>query len=381
MSGRTAPEHQVPELLREIVAQHSNTPMAVVRNLVVLEANDALATFMGAHSPEEVRGLDVTPMLTPASRDIARERFQRRAAGEVMGEAQEYQATTLDGRDVYFELSAISWPPDPLTTLTIVRDITEIREAEQALQKKTDELAAAYDSQKEFIRNIIHDVRTPMTSVTGYARMLLEGLAGPLNEEQRSMLGRMLVSAETLLRMMDTLVETARLGSGITQLKASPASPGAIARSIVETLYPQAAKKGLSLVLNARECGDNGLYDADKIRMLLINLLSNAIKYTETGGVEVSVSTVEGGAEIVVTDSGVGIPEGQLASAFEEYRQLNQQNQTNEAGFGLGLSIVHRLISVMEATLVVSSAAGVGTAFTVFIPAVDGGAASPNTGA
>lgn len=256
--------------------------------------------------------------------------------------------------------------------VAVIQDITKRKRAEEALRRAHSELEAACTTQSQFLRSITHDVRTPMTSVIGYARILLEGAAGPINDEQRMVLNRMLVSAETLLRVMDSVLETARLSSGTPQLRTKGATPTRIAENMVHTLYPHAQRKGIALQFHGPETGASGIYDPDKIRMILLNLISNAIKYTSEGGVEVRASATKKGTEIIIVDTGVGIPEDQLVNIFEEFKQLRTRSTGGETGFGLGLSIVSRLVDVIEATLILSTAVGVGTAITLYMPSLAG---------
>jgi signal transduction histidine kinase len=202
----------------------------------------------------------------------------------------------------------------------------------------------------------------------GYAKILMEGAAGPLNSEQESMLSRMLISAESLLRMVDSVLETARLNSGMMTLRVKSATPTKIAENMVIAVYAQATRKNISISFSGPENRTPGIYDPDKIRMILINLLTNAVKYTMTGQIEVSATATKEGSEIIIADSGVGIPEDQLRCVFEEFIQLDHQGRKKEIGFGLGLSIVAKLVDAIDATLIVSSAVGVGTAFTLYLP-------------
>jgi PAS domain S-box-containing protein len=252
-----------------------------------------------------------------------------------------------------------------------IQDVTERRCAEEALKKAHRELEVACGAQSEFIRNITHDIRTPMTSVMGYAKILLEGSVGPINSDQETMLNRMLVSAETLLRMMENVLETARLASGATELRSKYATPTRIAADMVSTLYSHAARKGISLTFRGPDEEIRGFYDPDKIRTILMNVISNAIKYTSEGGVEVIASAAREASEIIVVDSGIGIQDDKICSIFEEFTQLDQRATAGQIGFGLGLSIVAKLLDAMQASLIISTACGLGTAITLYFPSLE----------
>ena len=254
----------------------------------------------------------------------------------------------------------------------IGRDITERRNAELALKTAYSDLEKSYELQREFLNNVTHEVRTPLTAVKGYADMLLEGMAGPINEEQAMLLKRVLSSSQHLIEIVSGVLEMARLKSGSIDVRAKACLPCHFVDKAVSAVLPQAKQKGLNLSVEHTGKKCMGIYDADKIAIILINILSNAVKFTEHGSVEVIVDYRERSTEVIIADSGYGISKANLQNIFEEFHQLDYPGKHKPTGFGLGLAIVATMVETIGASLAVSSKEGIGTAFTLNIPTLDG---------
>lgn len=256
--------------------------------------------------------------------------------------------------------------------VVVVQDITRRKQAELALQKALSDLEEMYRTEQSILNNVTHEVRTPLTTVIGYIKMILEGIAGPVNQQQEEMLRKSLDASNLLMRLIDTALQDARLRRSPTELRLKRSRPTRIAKMSVAVLQQEAKAQQVSLNYVGPGLHTPAIYDPDKIRTVLYNLIRNAIKYTDPGGrVDVIASDADGGAEIIVVDNGWGIPEEELPNVFARFRQAARPYRPKSVGFGLGLTIVEQAIEAMGATMIVSSAEDVGTAFTIYLPSLE----------
>ncbi len=245
-----------------------------------------------------------------------------------------------------------------------------LRSSQDTLQKAMNDLEAAYKLQQEFLNNVTHEVRTPLTSVQGYAKMMLEGVAGEINNDQKKMLAKIIESSEGLMGIVSGVLEVARLKSGIVRMNPQACKPYGILARIVSLIKVQAEEKGIEINLHAQNDGAMGMYDEEKLSIILTNIISNAVKFTSVGTVEIFFSAQMTGFEIIVADSGTGIRRSEIYSVFDEFHQSTDPTEKKPSGFGIGLSIVSNMVDVIGAELVLSSAPGIGTAFTLHVPAL-----------
>ncbi|MCE5197976.1 PAS domain S-box protein [bacterium] len=253
----------------------------------------------------------------------------------------------------------------------IIFDITGRVMAVRALQKAHDDLASAYELQREFLNNVTHEIRTPLTAVKGYVAMLLEGVAGPISDEQKSLLHRVMTSSDHLLELVSGVLEVARLKSGTVAIRPRACNPCLIIDKAISSILPQARIKGIDVLVDQPTNRPLGMYDGDKLSIIITNLLSNAVKFTESGTIEIKVTSNTEGTEIIVVDSGMGIAQSDLETIFDEFQQLDYPRKHKATGFGLGLAIVATMVETINATLTVSSEKDLGTAFTLYAPTLN----------
>jgi signal transduction histidine kinase len=244
---------------------------------------------------------------------------------------------------------------------------------EQAVQRlmEVDRLKSS------FLATMSHELRTPLTSVIGYSEMLLEGLAGSLQPEQRDYITTILSKADQLLQMITSVLDVSTLEAGAVQVDEAHVALAELVDSVVASFVPQAQKRGIaitvdtSLALIARG-------DRKKIRQVLWNLVSNAVKFSRDQGV-VTVRLRSGplrpndaaaprGALVEITDSGIGISRHQLASIFEPFFQVDQSSTREYGGSGLGLTLAKAYVEAHGGRIWVDSTLGTGSAFTVSFP-------------
>lgn len=269
------------------------------------------------------------------------------------------------GQGIFSENNELLWLDG------VISDITEQKRIQEAWKKAHEDIQRAYDLQRQFLNNITHEVRTPLTAVQGYALMILEGLAGPVSEQQASLLRKMLACSDDLLKMVGGVLDIARLKSGIVGIRPKVCSPRLIVDKCILAVNPQSKAKGLTVSIESSNDAQQGLYDEDKLTVIITNLLSNAVKFTDSGGIEIILTSDASGMEVIVADTGMGINVPDMGSIFDEFGQLDYPKKHKPAGFGIGLAIVATMVETIGATLTVSSKKSHGTAFTLQVPVLD----------
>jgi signal transduction histidine kinase len=257
----------------------------------------------------------------------------------------------------------------------------------QELAAKNERLQQAMDHMQEvdrlkssFLATVSHELRTPLTSVIGYAEMLYEGLAGPLNNEQREYMQTILNKADQLLQLITALLEASILESGPVPTQREPLSMRQIIDRVVSGLGPQARARRIEVRALDPDL-PRALGDARKIRQVLRNLIANAVKFTsESGRIEIDVQVgalsrhdgpdTERGLRVMVVDSGIGIPLENQELIFEPFFQVDSSSTRRYGGTGLGLTLAKSYIEANGGYIWVESTPGQGSSFTFSIPAV-----------
>lgn len=360
------------EKYRSIVENSRDLIMLAKPTGEIVYSSPAIEPMLG-YQPGELDHLTLD-IIHPEDRDKVSEAIRRGCTGE-SGTNFEYRFITRSGQVKWV---SHSWSPikrdgEVSLIVSVIRDITEKRAAEERLRRAHAELERAYQLQNQFLNSVTHEIRTPMTAVKGYAEMLLDEIAGPLNDDQRAIVRKILAGADSLIDLVENLLEVARLKTGRVVLHPKACKPGELMSKAVSLIMPQAIKKGLIVDFQVNGLDRAGVYDQEKVITILNNLLSNAVKFTSKGFIEAQVTSRDDGFEAIIVDSGPGIKARDLPAIFEPFAQLDYTSYPGRhkaPGFGLGLSIVSSMVNVLEGSLVVSSRRGIGTAFTLYIPSI-----------
>lgn len=240
----------------------------------------------------------------------------------------------------------------------------EIRQVAEAFNRMTGEVTAAQQSQREFMANVSHDLKTPLTSIQGYSQAIIDGAAkNPaeaakiINEE-----------ADRLNRMVQELTDLARLQAGRLSMKMTALDVGEIVAAIGQRLTMVASRKNITLTVRTGPMPTIAA-DGDRLVQVLTNLIGNAIKYTPQGGhINVRTGVKNGGVEIVIQDDGMGIPPEDLPRIFDRFYQVDKARGP-QRGTGLGLAITQEIVLAHGGTIDISSeGANKGTTVTVWLP-------------
>ncbi|HEY9722247.1 MAG TPA: PAS domain-containing sensor histidine kinase [Oscillatoriaceae cyanobacterium] len=262
--------------------------------------------------------------------------------------------------------------------VVIGHDVTERRRLEeeraQLLVREQRAVAEAQfartlnELKNTFVNSVSHELRTPLTSIQGYAEFLLDELAGPLNTEQRDYVLHLERGAKRLGRLIDDLLDFARLEAGTFALRRQPTALAPIARDVLESLLPQAKEARVTL---ASAIGDDLPeldIDAQRVEQVLANLLSNAIKFSPADKtVTLRLARRDGRIRCEVEDRGVGIAPEDVPKLFQRFSQLREGAQKGR-GTGLGLSIAKSIVEAHGGAIGLESTLGQGSRFWFELP-------------
>jgi len=273
-------------------------------------------------------------------------------------EVRQWTYVRADGTTLSVEVAVTRRSDERGATLGYIFVATDVTQALEVSRLKD-----------EFVGLISHELRTPLSSILGYLELMRDDDENPLSEEQVLYLGVAERNAHRLLRLVGDLLFTAQVGSSSFQLLTSPIDVGPIVRASLESARPVAAAAGVRI--SADILSDSLVIDGDAVRLgqAVDNLLSNAIKFTpRDGSVAIIVAESHGKAEIVVTDTGMGIPEDELDQLFARFFRASTATRAAVPGVGLGLTITKAIIVAHGGELDVASMVGVGTSFIVRLP-------------
>ena len=228
---------------------------------------------------------------------------------------------------------------------------------------------AATKAKSEFIANMSHELRTPLNAIIGFSRVLLEGIKGEINEQQRKSLSNIEKSGKHLLDIVNDVLDIANLDSGKVIIETVPFDFYGLIENIFNSLSPLAEKKGLEFRIESPPgMPSQVIGDIQHLWMIITNITNNAIKFTPEGHVSIKVESEEKTEKDVllrvsVEDSGIGIPEKKIDHIFDKFTQVDSSLSRHYEGTGLGLALSKQLVELMGGTIGVSSKVGVGSTF------------------
>jgi signal transduction histidine kinase len=249
------------------------------------------------------------------------------------------------------------------------RATVELEERNRQLEWQSRELEQASRLKSEFLANMSHELRTPINVILGYTSLMRERIYGELSKQQDQALAKTYQTSQHLLALINDILDLSKIEAGKMSLHIEVVHLPAVVEELSETLAPMIEAKGLAYRTDVADGVPEVQTDRTKLKQVLLNLLSNAIKFTSHGEVGLNLTPrLDGGARIVVWDTGIGIKPEHVDAIFDDFRQLDQSHTREYGGTGLGLSITRKLLALLGGSVAVESTYGTGTTFNIDLP-------------
>ncbi len=352
------------------VAQSANDAIitgAVAGNIAGWNAG---AERLFGYTEAEIIGQPLTMLMPERFRNLHSEGLARVVAGgvpHVIGKTVELTGLRKDGSEFPLDISLAQWQAaDGQFFTAIIRDVTERKQAENALHQARCDAEIASLAKSEFLANMSHEIRTPMNAILGMAEILSETELSP---EQRKYVGIFQNAGDTLLELINDILDLSKVEAGQMELDKQDFSLEQTLNELIDLHAMRAFDKGVELVLDLNLNHGTPEFvhsDAKRLKQCLTNLVGNAIKFSHEGTIVIGVRPVDGCPDMLqfsVLDTGIGIPAEKQESIFEAFSQADSSTTRRFGGTGLGLTITRRLVGLMAGKIWVDSQEGKGSTF------------------
>jgi PAS domain S-box-containing protein len=356
--------------LTALVENTGDAIWSVDRQHRLITFNSAYSLAIEARTGREPRVGDLPRnVYGPVDADWYAEVYQRALSGD---RHVALKTDEVDGQLRYFEYYAnpIQGEEGIRGSVLFGKDVTPRVRAEEALRVAKDEAIAANKAKSDFLASMSHELRTPLNSVIGFTNILLKNKDGHLNDKDVGYLQRVLSNGKHLLELINEVLDLAKIEAGRMDLIIEPVDLGQLVVETVQQLEGQAKVKEGNVQLVAEVPAEVAPVDTDsaKLKQVIINLVGNALKFTHEGSVTVRLDVAKDGktpVAIAVRDTGIGIPADRLDAIFEAFQQAEAGTARKYGGTGLGLAISRSICLLMGYDLIVESAEGKGSTFTI----------------
>jgi len=247
-------------------------------------------------------------------------------------------------------------------------DITARKSVTAELADANVRLEEASRHKSQFLANMSHELRTPLNSIIGYTKLMLDGLEGDINEEQRDDLQTVYNNGRHLLELINGLLDLSKIEAGKVVLSYETFTISDLLAEVIPTIEPLAGEKGLALTHSVAPNIDSLYADKAKTKQVLINLLGNAVKFTDQGSVRLNVAESDSEFVFSVIDTGTGIEEEDLEAIFDSFKQVGPAQIAGYEGTGLGLAVSKQFVEMQGGRIWAESERGKGSTLTFTLP-------------
>jgi signal transduction histidine kinase len=244
----------------------------------------------------------------------------------------------------------------------------KVAERTKALIIVNEKLEAANNLKSQFLANVNHELRTPVSAIIGYGRLILRETEGKIPELQKENLQDLLNNAERLLVQIDSLLDFAKIEAGKIEVHVEPLKIQEVVYGAISIIEPTLDKNVVRLICDIPSDIATIYTDGEKLRQIILNLVGNAAKFTDCGEIKISACHENGDLKLVFADTGIGIDRADINRIFEEFDRGRLSSDGAYRGTGLGLAIVKRLVEVLGGSVIAESEVGKGSTFTVTLP-------------
>ncbi len=246
----------------------------------------------------------------------------------------------------------------------------ELRNKNEQLRRALDAARSATEAKSRFLASVSHELRTPLNGIIGFSEMMHDGRLGAVSEEQQEVMGDILVSARHLLQLINDILDLSKVEAGKMEFRPEPVELAMLVGEVRDIVRPLAEKKDIRLSIDV-PADLQAVIDPSRFKQVLYNYLSNAVKFTgRAGSVHVRVTSAPDKTfRLDVTDTGSGIPPGEISRLFQEFQQLPNSRKA-EQGTGLGLALTRHIVEAQGGKVEVRSELGRGSVFSAVLPLV-----------
>jgi PAS domain S-box-containing protein len=370
------------------LVERANDGIVIIQDGLIRYANPSAVALSG-EAPADFINRPFTEYLHPEEKAKIRQLYDRRIEENATASIYETVFVRRDGQLVYAEVNAgLTTFQERPADLVFIRDITERKQAQEALKlaydqleikvaERTAELAVAKERAEEsdrlksaFLAAMSHELRTPLNSIIGFTGIILQRLVGPLNDEQVKQLTMVQDSAHHLLSLINDVLDLSKIEAGQLTVAAEHFDLRDAIHKAVGTVTPLARQKHLPISVRIAPPVGAITSDRRRVEQILLNLLNNAIKFTPTGQVTLSCDADTDWITTRIQDTGIGIAEEDADKLFKAFQQIETGLSRRFEGTGLGLSICKKLVELLGGRIHAHSAGpGQGATFTFTLPA------------
>lgn len=351
------------------VFTNSDVPILIERkdDLTIVDLNQACAKLHG-YTRRQMIGMKVKDTIPPEHYERSQKNVELFLAGELETLDSYVYTANKEIIPIQISIADIVYNDIPCNLLFLY-DISARKDTERKLKEAREFAEQTAEFKSKFLANMSHEIRTPMNAMLGFTDLLKDT---NLSGEQKEYVDIINSSGEDLLVIINDILDLSKIEAGKMILRPRKFNLSKVVQKVIQLHNNKAKEKKIGLFLDIDQTVPETVsMDDTRLSQILNNLVSNAIKFTEKGNVEVSVKYKQssGILSFKVKDSGIGIPEDQLQTIFENFSQVDSSLQRKHHGTGLGLSIVSELSKLMSGTIEVASKDGEGSEFTLKLPA------------